>query len=292
MTRILVIGQTGQVARALAHLAGAHVTFAGRDRLDLAQPERIAPLVAEIRPEIIVNAAAYTAVDKAESERDLAFAINADAVTALAEEAAAHGAGLIHLSTDYVFDGTSKRPYREDDPTDPVNTYGASKLAGETGALAASPRVAILRTSWVYAPWGKNFVRTMLGLAGREELPVVADQHGQPTSALSIAAACLAIVPRLAGAGPDDPAWGVYHYAGAGPTTWAAFAEEIFAQARTRLIAASPKIARITTAGFPTPAKRPANSALNCTKFETAFGIATVPWKAALRQSLDLMEPA
>lgn len=291
MTRILVIGQTGQVARALAHLAGENVTFAGRDRLELTEPGRIAPLLAETRPEIVLSAAAYTAVDQAESEPDLAFAINATAVTALAAAAAEFGAGLIHLSTDYVFDGTGKRPYRESDPTAPVNTYGASKLAGEAGAFAASPRVAVLRTSWVYAPWGKNFVRTMLRLADREELRVVADQQGQPTSALSIAAACLAIAPRLAGAGPDDPAWGLYHYAGAGRTTWADFAEEVFAQAQRHLIDTRPKVSSIATAEFPTAAKRPANSALDCTKFETAFGIATVPWQTALGDTLRLMEP-
>ena len=283
MTGVLVIGRTGQVARALAE-AGAGPCL-GREAVDLERPETIAPAIRTHAPRLVINAAAYTAVDKAEEETGLATLVNATAVGALAEACAQAGAGLVHLSTDYVYPGTKTGPHTEDDPTDPVNAYGASKLAGERAALAANPRTAILRTAWVYSPWGKNFVLTMLRLADRDRLTVVADQHGQPTSALDMARAIMAAAPRLLDAPPGDPVWGVHHLAGAGATTWADFAEAVFDEAiATGLIGRRPEVARITTAEYPTPARRPANSTLDCSRFETAFGHPMRPWPDALRE--------
>lgn len=281
--RPLVIGRTGQVARALREVTGWPCL--GREEVDLTIPETIAPTIRYHAPTLVVNAAAYTAVDRAEQETDLATRINATAVGEIAAACAGTGAALVHLSTDYVYPGTREGPHTEDDPTDPVNAYGASKLAGERAALAANARTAILRTAWVYAPWGKNFVLTMLRLADRERLTVVADQHGQPTSALEIARAIAAAAPRLDAAAAGDPVWGVHHLAGKGPTTWADFAAAVFREAGAAgLVARTPEIARIATAGYPTPARRPANSTLDCTRFERTFGHPLRPWEDALRE--------
>ena len=293
--RILVIGSTGQLARALAHVAHgqAELTFLGRDALDLAAPERIGEAIAAYAPRVVINAAAYTAVDQAEVARDAAFQVNATAVGAIALAAAAGDAALIHISTDYVFDGQGTGEYRETDPVAPMNAYGASKLAGERAALAGNPRSVILRTSWVYAPWGRNFLTTMLRLAGTgKRLRIVDDQHGKPTSALDLADACLAIAPTLAAAPLGDPVWGLYHYSGAGACSWAGFAAEIFRAAHRRLGTPRPEIERIGTAAYPTPAARPANSALDCRKFEAAFGVETVPWPQALDRVLEVIAAA
>lgn len=303
MTRLLVIGETGQVAVGLARAAAGQglsdIAFAGRDRLDLATPGVADPVIAAAAPEVVINAAAYTAVDQAEEEEALATRCNGAAVGEIAAAAASVGAALIHLSTDYVYPGT--RPgggtpdglHLETDPVDPVNAYGRSKLAGERAALEANPRTVILRTAWVYAPWGRNFVLTMLRLADRGRLTVVEDQHGQPTSAIDIAEACLAIAPRLAAVGPEAGLWGVYHYAGRGPTTWAGLAREVFRQGRSLgLVGTVPEVAGIPTAAYPTPAARPANSTLDCTRFETTFGRATVPWQEALARVLRLRAEA
>lgn len=283
--RLLVIGRSGQLARALADAVpgGWTGTFHGRDELDLMRPGAAAQVIAAERPELVINAAAWTAVDLAETEHDLVFRLNAEAAGEIAEACAAAGAALIHISTDYVFDGTKSGPYTEDDPAGPANVYGASKLAGERAAIGVNPRTAVLRTAWVYAPWGRNFVRTMLRLAQtRPRLRIVADQRGTPTSALDLAAACLAIAPRLAGAGASDPVWGLYHYAGHGACSWAEFAAELFALAHAESGLPVPEIERIATADYPTPARRPANSVLDCTRFETTFGLRTVPWREAL----------
>ncbi len=283
----LVIGRTGQLARALA-ASDPQAVFLGRDEVDLARPETVGAAVAAHAPDVLINAAAYTAVDQAEGDAAAAFAVNRDGVAALARAAARAGAAFVHVSTDYVFDGAKAGEWTEDDPAGPLSVYGASKLAGERAALEANPRTLILRTSWVHAPWGKNFVTAMLGLAGRDRLTVVADQTGKPTSALDLAEAIVAIAPRLADAGAGAAVWGVRHYAGAGATTWAGFAEEIFAQALARgLIARAPAIAPIAAADWPAAAARPANSALGCARFERDFGIATVPWRAALARALD-----
>jgi dTDP-4-dehydrorhamnose reductase len=287
---ILVIGETGQLARSLAE-ADPSLTLWGRDRADLTDPQAVEDAVAASGARLVVNAAAYTAVDQAESEPELAHAVNAEGAGALARGAARAGAGVVHVSTDYVFDGTKLGEYREDDPVAPLGAYGESKLAGEIAVMQAAPRALILRTAWVYSPFGRNFVKTMLRLADRERLTVVADQHGKPTSALDIAEAILAIAPRLVDAPPGDPAWSVFHYAGRGTTHWAGFAEAVFAGARARgMIEAAPEVAHITTAEYPTPAKRPANSALDCSKFEAEFGVQTIPWQDALGRVLDRLK--
>lgn len=287
MTRLLVIGRTGQLARALAEQA-PQATFLGRDVLDLTYLSAIAAAIAAARPEVVINAAAYTAVDRAEEEPALAHRINAEAVGEIARAAAGQGAALLHLSTDYVYPGTGTAPHRETDPTGPINTYGASKLAGEEAALAANPRTTVLRTSWVYAPWGRNFVLTMLRLADRQRLTVVADQMGHPTSALDIAAACLALAPRLAAGGPEADLWGPTHFAGAGETSWAEFARAVFAGARARgLIDSAPEVADIPTADYPTTAARPLNSRLDLGRATRLIGHAPAPWREALGRVLD-----
>lgn len=291
--RVLVTGRAGQLARALAHAApdGIALSLHGRDTLDLAVPGAAAMAIAAARPDLVINAAAYTAVDQAESESEAAHRLNAEAPGEIAAACAEAGAALIHISTDYVFDGASARPYREDDPTAPTGVYGASKLAGEAAVRAANPRSVVLRTAWVFSPWGKNFVLTMLRLAEtRPELGIVDDQHGNPTSALDIAEACLAIAPRLVAAPADDPVWGAYHYAGCGTCTWADFAEAVFAEAGPRIGGKVPKVNRIGTKDYPTPARRPANSALDCGKFERTFGVATVPWREALKRVIGMIE--
>lgn len=284
---ILVIGRTGQVAEALAEASGGRTRHLGRDALDLADTPAIAPAILAHPARLVVNAAAYTAVDKAEQEREAADLVNAVAPGEIAAAAAAMGAGLLHLSTDYVYPGDREGPHREDDPTGPINAYGTGKLAGEMAAVAANPRTIVLRTSWVYGPRGRNFVLTMLRLADRDRLTIVADQKGQPTSALDLAEAILAIAPRLVAAPEGDPAWGVFHYAGEPATTWADFAEAIFARAGGRLIAARPEIARIPTSEYPTPARRPLNSTLDCSKFKAVFGRPMADWPASLDRVLD-----
>ncbi len=288
--RILVIGRTGQVARALAERrAGRSLTLLGREALDLTDLDAIGPAVASAAPDVVINAAAYTAVDRAESERDLAERINGHAVGSLAEAAAAVGAALVHLSTDYVYPGTGTTPYQESDPTGPVNAYGETKLLGEHLARGANPHTVILRTSWVYAPWGKNFVATMLRLSDRERLTIVADQVGQPTSAEDIADACLTVADRVAEAQGPAP-FGVYHLAGRGQTSWAGFAAAVFSEAKALgLIERSPEVVPIPTSAYPTPAARPANSRLDCSRVEAVFGHRSRPWRTALRATLERM---
>lgn len=284
--RLLVIGRTGQLARALGE-AAPEAPRLGRDALDLSDPAATEAAVRAHAPDLVINAAAYTHVDGAEDEADLAYAVNRDGVAALARGAARAGAGLVHVSTDYVFDGTKLGEWVEADPTNPMNVYGASKLAGEAAALAENPRTLVLRTSWVYAPWGRNFVTSMLRLADRERLTVVDDQRGKPTSALNLARAILTIAPRLADAPAEAPLWGIRHYAGRGTTSWAGFAREVFALARGRLADRVPEVLPIASADYPTRARRPLNSALDCTAFERDFGVGTVDWRAALAEVID-----
>lgn len=288
--RVLVIGRTGQIAtELLPRLAAAgHAAEAleppGFDMTDAAQ---VAAAFARHRPEAVVNCAAYTAVDKAEDDRALAFAVNATGPRLLGEAAARAGIPVIHYSTDYVFDGSKDAPYTEQDAPDPVGAYGASKLAGELLLHLAQPRSVTLRTAWVCSPHGNNFVRTMLRL-GRErpELRVVADQHGAPTFAADLAAAAVALLPRLAAAPAGDPVFGVAHLTGAPYTTWHGFAEAIFAGAARRGQPA-PKVAAITTAEYPTKARRPANSRLDCTRAATVLGLPPQDWRAGLETCLD-----
>jgi len=271
--RLLVYGATGQVARELARRAPGAV-FLGRDRADFADPDSVAAPVAE-GWDAVINAAAYTAVDRAEAEAELARTVNATAPGRIAAACAARGIPFLHVSTDYVFDGSGDRPWRPDDPTGPLSTYGATKLAGEEAVRGAGGPQAILRTSWVFSAHGANFVKTMLRLgAEREELRVVADQWGGPTPAADIAAALL----RMAEVLRDDPgAGGIHHFAGAPDTTWAGFAREIMAQAHLPC-----RIAEIPTADYPTPARRPLNSRLDCTGLTETFGITRPDWRAGL----------
>ena len=312
--RIAVTGRDGQVARALAEVGareGVTIIPVGRPDLDLAAPQSILPALQAASADVVVNAAAYTAVDKAESEPDLAYAVNAAGAGAVAAAAADLGLPVLHLSTDYVFDGTCARPYREDDATGPLGVYGSSKLAGEHRVAAANPRHVILRTAWVYAPFGSNFVRTMLRLAAtRNEVGVVADQQGCPTSALDIARTLVAIARRvqpsqfgdvdamaLAGAAmagaalatpmsPDrdtDPElYGTFHMTGQGEAVWADVAEAIFA-CSAGLGGPVAHVRRIATAEYPTPARRPANSRLNGEKLARRYGILLPQW----RESVD-----
>ncbi len=295
---VLVIGKTGQLARALNTVAGeaAQIGFLGRERLDLMIPGMAAKAIAAERPDLVINAAAYTAVDDAEAEREIAGRINGEAVGEIARAAAAVEAALIHISTDYVFDGTkvfdggNTGAYRETDPVNPVNAYGASKRIGELAALEENARTVVLRTSWLYSPWGGNFVLTMLRLARKQgRLRIVDDQYGKPTSALDLAGACLAIAGEMVRTPAARPVWGLYHYAGRDACSWADFAAGIFEQAGRRGIVRPPGIDRISTADYPTPARRPRNSALDCRKFEATFDLETISWRVALAPALELI---
>jgi len=288
---VLVIGRTGQVASALADLGsiGSHrVVCRGRPDVDLADPESLAPAFDEANPCIVINAAAYTAVDKAEEEPAQAFAINAEGPERLAVLCAAREVPLIHISTDYVFDGMATRPYREDDTIAPLGVYGASKAAGEDAVRRNSPHHAIVRTAWVYSATGQNFLRTMLRLgAERDELGIVDDQRGTPTYAADIAQALGEIVLRLVSA-KEFSDWGTYHMTNAGETTWYGFAREIF-----RLSAAGghtvPQLRPITTADYPTPARRPAWSVLDTGKLRRVFGITLPQWQDGVRRCMALL---
>lgn len=283
MLRLAVIGTQGQLARSLAELSGdgISVTCIGRPLLDLAQPESVAAALDDLPADILVNAAAYTAVDRAESEPDVAFRINRDGAAAVAAACARRSLPLIHMSTDYVFDGNRPGAWRETDACHPQTVYGASKLAGEQAVLAAFPAAVILRTAWLHSPFGSNFVKTMLRLsAERDRLRVVADQHGSPTYAPDLAVAIAAMARRLAGA-RDAALSGIFHLAGAGETTWHGLAVATMAMA-DRAVLVDP----ITTADYPTPAKRPANSVLDTAKIETVYGIRLPPWQEGLRHGV------
>jgi dTDP-4-dehydrorhamnose reductase len=278
--KILVVGQSGQVARALAELGEAsphESTGLGRPDLDLTRPGSIDTAMARVSPDIVINASAYTAVDAAESDQAAAFALNRDAVGDLARITARASVPLLHISTDYVFDGTKSGAYTEDDPVAPTGVYGSSKLEGERAA-AENPAHFILRTAWVYSPFGKNFVKTMLRLASdRDAVGVVADQIGNPTSAADIAAGLLAVAEQA-----QDAPFGVYHLAGTGEGSWADLAECIFAASAA---AGGPlaEVNRIATTDYPTPARRPANSRLDCGKFKSVFKINPPAWQDSVR---------
>ena len=291
---ILVFGRDGQVARELAGLAqatGRAMVFAGRETLDLAAPATVEggvdALIARVAPGAVINAAAYTAVDRAEGEPDAAFTLNRDAPAAMAAACAARGLPFAHFSTDYVFDGTLDRPYVETDPTGPTGVYGASKLAGEQAVTAAGGPAIILRTSWVYSANGTNFIKTMLRLAGdRDEIGVVADQIGRPTWARDGARAALLAVDALR----DAPGLaGVYHLSGAGDASWADLAAATFAESARRG-GPTARVRPITTADYPTPARRPANSRLDCGKIETALSWRGRPWRESLAACMNEME--
>lgn len=283
--RVIVIGKEGQVARSLVERAPAHgakVVLLGRPKLDLADPSGIEDILLETGGDLIVNAAAYTAVDKAETELELAEAINGIGAGVVAGAAAAMNVPVIQISTDYVFDGTAERPYREDDEVHPLGAYGSSKLLGEQAVAAGTDNHVILRTAWVYSPFGKNFVKTMLRLAGeRDEIGVVADQIGSPTSALAIADGIFSVGRNLLDKPQDQGLRGLFHMVGTGYASWAEFASEIFSISM-RLGGPSAQVKPIATSDYPTPAKRPANSRLDCTKLEKVHGVVLPPWRESL----------
>ncbi len=282
--KILLLGKAGQVGGALTpllrQLAGSSadeaVVTLGRADVDLSDAAALAQAVQRVQPSLIVNAAAHTAVDRAETESEVAFAINAVAPGVLAAQAAKLNALLVHYSTDYVFDGSQRTPYRESDPTHPLGVYGESKLAGEQAVQASGCRHLLLRTSWVYDSTGRNFLTTMLRLAKQHgKLRVVGDQHGSPTSAALIAEATVHLI-RCALDQPDL-AGGLYHLTAQGQTTWHGFAQAIMRKAGLDI-----PIEAITTADYPTPAKRPAYSVLNCGKLQTQFNYRLPDWQQAL----------
>jgi dTDP-4-dehydrorhamnose reductase len=271
---LLVFGQTGQVARELA-IRAPEALYLGRDRADLSDPAACAAALRAAAPSAVINAAAYTAVDRAETEEDLATTINGAAPGAMAVAAAELGIPLVQISTDYVFDGSGTAPFAPDAPTGPLGAYGRSKLAGEAAVRAADGLHAILRTSWVVSAHGNNFVKTMLRLgAERDSLTIVADQIGGPTAAGDIAAACLEIAAQLTAA-PDKS--GTYHFSGAPDVSWADFAREIFGQAGLDCA-----VTDIPSAAYPTPAKRPHNSRLDCSSLAETFGIPRPDWAESL----------
>lgn len=284
--KILVTGRDGQVAQSLTERAQGHdLVFATRPGFDLLDRASIEKTIAKVSPDLIISAAAYTAVDQAEDEPKLAMAANGEAPGVIGRAAAKIGVPVLHLSTDYVFDGSGERAWTEDDPTGPIGTYGKTKLAGEQALASSGARYAILRTAWVYSPFGSNFVKTMLRLAEtRDKLSVVADQYGNPTSALDIADALIAVVNRWQIA-PAHGANAIYHLAGHGTTNWADFARAIFTESAKRG-GADCKVNEIATADYPTKAARPANSRLDCAQFERMFGYSAPKWECSLADTL------
>jgi dTDP-4-dehydrorhamnose reductase len=286
---LLVFGGEGQVGRAFAETtppAEWRVVTIGHRDADITDPGSVEAALRAHRPTAVVNAAAYTAVDKAETERDIAMRINFDGAGIVARAAAAAKVQLLHISTDYVFDGTKPGPWHEEDEVGPLGVYGASKEAGERAVRENHAQHIIVRTSWVFGAHGNNFVKTMLRLAEtRDELRIVADQHGKPTDAADIARALLAMAARLQTKPPRQP-WGTFHFADKRATTWFGFAEAIFEEAAKRG-ARVPNLVPIATAEYPTPARRPANSVLDCAKMESVYGVIPMPWIEGLRATLD-----
>lgn len=286
--RVLVTGAEGQVGQALLSVLGdsAEVIACNRSALDLSRPEQIRNKIRETAPDVILNAGAYTAVDRAETEPELAMAINGQAPGVLAEEAMRAGSLLVHYSTDYVFDGSKAGEWVEDDPTNPLSVYGTTKLAGENAIRNVGGRYLIFRTSWVYAPEGKNFVLTMLRLGReRDTLNVVDDQVGAPTTAAALARSTRAIVVGILDGnfGKEAEDWaGVYHMTCGGSVSWCGFARAIFERASGLLGGKIPEVKPIATSQYPTPAKRPHNSVLSNEKLRERFGIELVTWESAL----------
>ncbi len=279
--KIALFGGTGQVGTEVVRAAGRtgiEIDAVGRKRADFMHPDTVFEAVAALQADAIINAAAYTAVDKAESDAQAADTVNHVSVDALGRAAASIGVPVIHLSTDYVFSGEGSRPWRPDDPTGPLGIYGKSKLAGELALTQSGAQAVILRTAWVFSAHGGNFVKTMLRLAEtKPDIPVVSDQTGSPTPAAAIAGTCVQLAKALA----DGAAGGTYHYAGAPDTSWAGFAREIFAMANRPTT-----VTEVPTSAFPTAATRPSNSRLDCSTLERDFGISRPDWKAGLADVL------
>ena len=289
--RIAVTGKEGQVARSMAGLGpdmGVEIIAVGRPELDLADPVSVRSALEAARPDVIISAAAYTAVDKAETEQELAFAVNGAGAGAVAEAAAALGVPVLHLSTDYVFDGSKTEPYNEGDPTGPTSAYGASKLEGEDRVTAVTADHAIFRTAWVYSAYGANFLKTMLRLGEtRDTLSVVGDQLGCPTSAEDIARAMILAAQKMV-EDRDTKYRGVFHLTGSGEASWAEFAREIFRAAEShgrRPVEVIP----ITSDQYPSPVKRPANSRLSGDKLENIYGIVLPDWRISTAKVVDTL---
>ena len=288
--RLLIAGWQGQIARALVEMAPGRPDVmgcaVGRAALDICEAKSIERALSAISPTVVINSAAYTAVDKAESEPERAFALNRDGARLLAEASAKRGIPMIHISTDYVFDGTKHGAYSEDDPTSPATVFGRSKLEGEEAVRATNPKHLILRTSWIFSPTGRNFVRTMLAQAGEHEsVRVVDDQRGSPTYAPHLVTA---ILDLAAMASKPDAAlpWGVFNAANTGTTTWRGFAEEVFERSR-ELGGPSAKVEPIRSTDYPTPAARPANSELDCSKLERTFGLRLPAWQTGVAECVE-----
>jgi len=284
--KILVTGRTGQLARCLAQIAwdapGVEVVTVGRPQFDLLDAASIARTFLAVQPDLVVSAAAYTAVDKAESEEEEAFAVNATGAGLVAEAAFRHAIPIIHISTDYVFNGDKGAPYEERDPVDPLNVYGRTKLEGELRVASANDRHVILRTAWAYSPFGRNFVRTMLDLAAnREHINVVADRFGSPTSMLDLGGAILAAARNL-----EPGKYGIYHLAGKGRTNWADLAREVM-EASRELGGPHAEIVGIAASDYPTPAVRPVDSSLSCALFERKFGWIMPNWHHSVRNVVE-----
>ncbi|WP_376711252.1 dTDP-4-dehydrorhamnose reductase [Pseudochrobactrum lubricantis] len=283
--RILVTGRDGQVTKSLQEKlslqSGIKLIVVGRPEFDLAQPTTVYNAIINAQPDLVVSAAAYTAVDQAEDEPELAYAINAAGAEAVAAAAHKCGVPVIHLSTDYIFSGDSRNPYTEEDLPEPRSVYGHTKLEGERLVALANPQHVILRTSWVYSPFGKNFVKTLLALAPqRESISIVADQWGNPTSAIDLASAILHIADHVTS--KSDPAfYGVYHLAGTGDINWSGFTRAIFEISQMNG-GPSATVIDISSADYPTKAIRPRNSRLNCRKYETTFGSCMPHWRTSV----------
>jgi dTDP-4-dehydrorhamnose reductase len=286
---IVVFGGAGQLGRELFRAAAARkvaLQALTRAEADIADAAGVAAALTRWQPDLVVNAAAYTNVDGAETHFAEARRANELGPAVIAEACAEAGAAMVHISTDYVFDGSKHGAYRENDPIRPVNTYGRSKAAGEDAVRRALDRHVILRTAWLYSEFGRNFLKTILQLAAtRDELRIVADQHGSPTSARELAEAILHITPRLA-AGPRLA--GTYHFTADGATTWHGFANCIVAAAAP-ITGRNPRVTPITTADYPTPAKRPANSRLDCSSFAGTFGLSPRPWREAVQATTRVL---
>ena len=286
--RILLTGAKGQLGCEIvgqSRGSGIHVDATDLPETDISRSDQARNAVHDYRPDLVINAAAYTAVDRAEAEEDIAFQVNAHGPKYLAETCEAAGIPMIHISTDYVFAGTRETPYSEDDPLSPVGIYGQSKAQGETFVRDILNRHIIIRTSWLYGVYGHNFVKTMLRLgAEQEEIKVVADQRGCPTSAADLAAAVLVVANHVNRGHMSD--WGTYHYCGKGETTWFDFAETIFQQARKHTALAVTRVVPISTASFGAPAPRPCFSVLSCQRIRQRFGIAQRPWLDSLDETI------
>lgn len=285
--RLLITGSHGQVARAFIDVAPAAADIEacaiGRPGLDICNSPTIERALSDIKPDVVINTAAYTAVDDAEGDDERATALNRDGAGMLAAAAAKRGTPIIQLSTDYVFDGSKRAPYVENDATGPTSVYGRTKLEGEQAVAAANPKHIIIRTAWVYSPFGKNFVKTILTHAGKgTDLKVVDDQIGSPTYAPHLVEAIMGVARKIAGSKGNNIDWGVYHGAGAGYASWYEVAREILAQSQSHG-GPTTSLSPIGTDGYPTRAKRPANSRLDCSKLAAAFGVTQPDWREGVR---------